>query len=700
MSDPRFAKLKTDPRFRRIRKKESKVVVDERFKSIFDEGDGKKNKKKAGRVDKYGRPLSDTHEQDTLRRFYRLENDEDGEKPEDVATKKVPDYARGAVLLESSDEEDEEERREDGEDSDTGGFVTLGRDVSRPIPLLANEDEEPEIDLNEDSLAEFDAQAAAYAKEHEKDDPAPEADRTRRLAVVNLDWDHVRAIHLYKVFSSLLSPTGAANAYTSSRPADTNKGKGVASRIVRGKVLSVRVYPSEFGKERLAREEKEGPPAELFKAGENGDDDKGRDLHETSNGDDYNEDALRKYQLDRLRYYYAIVDCDSVQTASYLYDELEGTELERSANVFDLSFVPEEMNFNDEFRDEATGELNVPYKGLEFVTDALRHSRVKLTWDEDDPERTLVTRRAFSRKEIDENDFKAYLASSSESEAEEDPSHPKKNKDRDRLRALLLSGGDDALPEGWDKGGDDGGADTDMEITFTPGLSESKGKGEDETTLDKYQRKMKEKKKKRKDEMKQKTHEQKVDNKKVKKGIEDDFFAADVDSDGEKAVVDADEEDVSPARKTQSTAEELALIAASDNPNGEAKHFDMKAVLKAEKSKGKKRKGKKKGKDVDEEKEIQEDFAIDVKDDRFTALHEDHTFAIDPSNPHYKKTKSMSALLEERSKRQHNKQSPIDTAYSTSNSTSTPQTNLKSLVESVKRKSAGVGGGLGKRRKL
>ena len=46
MSDPRFARLKTDPRFRRIRKKEAKVVVDERFKSIFDEGKGKKKDKK------------------------------------------------------------------------------------------------------------------------------------------------------------------------------------------------------------------------------------------------------------------------------------------------------------------------------------------------------------------------------------------------------------------------------------------------------------------------------------------------------------------------------------------------------------------------------------------------------------------------------------------------------------------------------
>jgi hypothetical protein len=46
MSDPRFARLKTDPRFRRPRKHQSKVVVDERFKEIFDEKPKKNTKGK------------------------------------------------------------------------------------------------------------------------------------------------------------------------------------------------------------------------------------------------------------------------------------------------------------------------------------------------------------------------------------------------------------------------------------------------------------------------------------------------------------------------------------------------------------------------------------------------------------------------------------------------------------------------------
>ena len=44
--------------------------------------------------------------------------------------------------------------------------------------------------------------------------------------------------------------------------------------------------------------------------------------------------------------------CDTVEAAAFLISELNGTELERSANVFDLSFVPDDMTFDNEFRYE------------------------------------------------------------------------------------------------------------------------------------------------------------------------------------------------------------------------------------------------------------------------------------------------------------------------------------------------------------
>jgi hypothetical protein len=266
----------------------------------------------------------------------------------------LPDRARGAVLLESSDEEEEEENSEDDD-----GFVHLGHSESKPINVP---DEELEIDLDETNFADLDAQAEAFIKADKERAVESETEPTRRLAVVNLDWDNVKAIHLFKMFSSLV---------TSALPSTGDKR--TSKSTTRGQVLNVRIYPSDFGRERMAKEEREGPPAELFKKPkefEHEDEVNEQNIYETGDAvDEVDEDALRKYQLERLRYrpsrcnvcgefvdrrcnryYYAIVECDTPNTASHVFNELDGTELERSANVFDMRFVPDEMIFDQEFR--------------------------------------------------------------------------------------------------------------------------------------------------------------------------------------------------------------------------------------------------------------------------------------------------------------------------------------------------------------
>ncbi|KAL5534354.1 hypothetical protein ACEPAG_816 [Sanghuangporus baumii] len=755
MSDPRFARLRTDPRFRRPKKNNQKVVVDERFKAIFEDDGSKKSSSKGGRVDKYGRPISDTHEKEDLRRFYRLEGQEDEDvKDAEDKNKQIIDYARGQVLLESSDEENDNDDQSANQESGVDdGEVILGRHASKPIPVLAeDEDDYLEVDLNEDEVAyaDLDAQAAAYNEQHATNDedavngeePEHTGIKTNRIAVVNLDWDHVRASHLFKIFSSLVSPTApsaavAVNATTASTTTSANNGDGdgktsSAAKIIRGKVLSVRVYPSEFGKERLKREEEEGPPKEIYKKSRR--DDVLGSLVQEDEGDPYDEKALRKYQLERLRYYYAIVTCDTVEAAAHIVSELDGTELERSANVFDLSFVPDDMTFDDDFRDEATSATEVSsttYKPLDFSTDALRHSRVTLKWDEDDPERNKVLRRTLSKKEIEEDDFRAYIASSSSEDEEEEnePKNSSKSKaERERLRKLLLGGGgandqEDANPFV----DEDKGAEGDVEITFMPGLSLANANAGDETTIEAYRRKQKEKRLAKKKEKKEKENQGGDKEKDVKskknKSIDDDFFAAGSESeDSEEGREDLDSRKISKKSKSTkdreeeskasvdvesrpATEAELSLLVAPDDVSSERKHFDMKVVLKAEKAKRKRRdrkKKKNKGTGRDDEDEIQEDFQIDVKDERFKALHEDHTFAIDPSNPHFQKTKSMAALLEERARRQSGKEFASETKSSSpKNDNSTPSQSLQSLVESVKRKSSGVEGkGVGKRRKL
>jgi hypothetical protein len=290
---------------------------------------------------------------------------------------------------------------------------------------------------------------------------------------------------------------------------------------------------------------------------------------------------------------------------------------------------------------------------------------VKLTWDDDDPERHQVTRRALTKREIEQGDFGNYVAgssaeSSSDSQCEDEGGSAnrkgnqkwkgkgKKDKkaERDKLRALLLSGNGDEMPEGWGAGDEIGNNnldDVDMEITFMPALSKKVG-GEDETTLERYQRRVREKRKKRKEE--------RVKGEEGEKARErDEFFEASGGSDGNDREEggarkgkktrpnDKERDKVDDPPREEATAAELALLVASDEPTDEPTHFNIKSVIKAERAKkgkgrGKGKKGKRGGME-EEDNEAQEDFVMNVKDERFKVLFEDHQFAVDPSNPQY-----------------------------------------------------------------
>lgn len=210
-----------------------------------------------------------------------MDDDEVGDKAETSGP--AIDYARGEALMESSSEEDN-----DSDDS-AAEEVVVGRQLAEPAvkPSRGKKATDPlEVDLDESTFAELDEQANEYSSAAPKDDSAPAAEATSRIAAVNLDWDHVTAAHLYRVAASVL-PSGGP-----------------------GKVLRVAVYPSDFGRERMEREEREGPPKELFKKGRGAradEVDSDEEVNEQNiftaqdGEDDYDDDALRQYQLDRLR---------------------------------------------------------------------------------------------------------------------------------------------------------------------------------------------------------------------------------------------------------------------------------------------------------------------------------------------------------------------------------------------------------------
>jgi hypothetical protein len=80
---------------------------------------------------------------------------------------------------------------------------------------------------------------------------------------------------------------------------------------------------------------------------------------------------------------------------------------------------------------------------------------------------------------------------------------------------------------------------------------------------------------------------------------------------------------------------------ADDDADNKIRHFNMNEIEKAEKAK---KKGKKNKKNVPV---VEDNFKIDTADPRFAKLYESHEFAIDPTNPRFKETAAMKALLEE-----------------------------------------------------
>lgn len=690
IADKRFASFETDPRFRLPSKKHAKTAIDKRFAGMLTDNDFTATSK----VDRYGRKLKSDSKKKALERLYRLEDEDEGEdesaEDDDIEAKEGEEEEEEDDV--DPDELVQRELRKAHEKYDPargGGFSSSESDSD------SDSSDDDSDDDSEDGAAEG-AEATPGDMQRFQDEQADvePGEVTRRIAVVNLDWDHVRSADLMALFSSFL-------------PAEE------------GRVERVSVYPSEFGRERMQQEEVEGPPKALFKNqkdksdsddseddSEDDDDEKIRnELVEEGNDEDFDSDALRAYQLDRLRYYYAVMTCSSPAAAKKVYDATDGTEYQSSSNFLDLRFVPDDVSFDaDEPRDECDA-VPEAYKPVEFVTNALQSSKVKLTWDmhPEEASRKDSIKRAFggSRNEIEESDLKAYLASDSEDDDDEDvvgeedqpveqgeedvPKLSKKELARKKMREALGLADEPASRS------KDGGPTGGMEVTFTPALSadnnnSSKAKKSDntaeETTIEKYKRKERERKEKKRQAAKAKRQgideetEQDSDIEVVVGGNGDDeaedlgfddpfFTSAGQDADAPSKTAQRKQDRL---KKRQAKESQAALLAAEKsrleavmNPSSTSKaqaerldHFDMADVVRSEKHRSKKgKRAEKKAAEVEARGATQAGFEMDVADDRFRAVFDSHEYAIDPSNPKFKGTEGMRRILEEGRRKRH-----------------------------------------------
>ncbi|KAI4381792.1 hypothetical protein MLD38_007831 [Melastoma candidum] len=132
-------------------------------------------------------------------------------------------------------------------------------------------------------------------------------------------------------------------------------------------------------------------PVVLFEDDSSDDDD--------SKEGDIDNEKLLAYERSRMRYYFAVVDCDSSGTADHLYMACDGGEFGRSPNVMDLRFIPDSMEFKHPPHDNTT-EVPENYDGKESETRALQQSKIDLTWDEDEPDRVKTLKRKFTADQL------------------------------------------------------------------------------------------------------------------------------------------------------------------------------------------------------------------------------------------------------------------------------------------------------------
>ena len=230
--DARFARLHYDPRFQRLPKKERKAVADDRFAAMHHDGAFNDD---ATVMDKRG---------------HALQQKRAPKKAKAKAAAALPAVATGAagkkagkakalpepVPLPAEDEEEEDYSDDEEELDDEEEFDDEGEEEEEDDDEGEGETSSAtESDVSDDEdEAEGDKSALVGWLEQSHGDGVPRvSDGTRRLAVVNLNWDHVRSVDILAVLRSFV-PAG-------------------------GRILSVTVYPSEFGEQRMAEEATVGP---------------------------------------------------------------------------------------------------------------------------------------------------------------------------------------------------------------------------------------------------------------------------------------------------------------------------------------------------------------------------------------------------------------------------------------------------------
>eukprot|EP00798_Chlamydomonas_sp_ICE-L_P030470 gene30470-35481_t len=371
------------------------------------DGSGGEKKKKKGKKGKEAEQVVEEEEEEEeelkgedAESEEEEEEEEEGGGIEDEARLRFM-RARGMIGGSSSDDSDDEGGEGESDDS------KLSKDSSES----SEEAEEEEEELDE---SEWGAGAMAANPNEE----IPTTEETRRIAIVDIDWEHVTAVDMYAVLNSF-------------KPLD-------------GQVKRVTVYPSDYGIERMAEEAELGPQRIFKPKAKKNKEGGGQESDEAS---------------------------DSETTSLHVYNECDGLEFERSACKFDLRFVADEQDFSERQIRDTANSIPSGYVAPDIFNMSLQHTDPKLTWDAEDDSRKKVLNRKMTQDEVKDADFAAYLGS--EEEDDEDFGEGiRQEEDAETLRASLLLGGGVDADNTSKAGGKSWGADEDADDEGEEGESD------------------------------------------------------------------------------------------------------------------------------------------------------------------------------------------------------------------------------------
>lgn len=376
-------------------------------------------------------------------------------------------------------------------------------------------------------------------------------------------------------------------------------------------------------------------------------------------------------------------------------------------------------------------------------------AKVELTWDENDVDRKELTEKVSSGKleDIPDAELRKYVAYSSEEDddedqndtqnatktsrkekngkkasngnLEEDPSESEGEEEEPSSKRDMISKYKDLLKGINEKENEKKNNRIEMEFSWGIGVNKEKPDSkskvepnqEDLTPFEKLIEKKRVQKKARKDEIKKlKKAQRKGSDESAGSESDDDLpdgidlndpyfaeeFATDEFADTKKPSNSkknkklkskkanngsGDEDQDSDAQKES----ELALMLDDDDDRA---HFSLKKIQENEnESKSRKRKKQLKAKkDGAKQNVMDDDFAIDVNDQRFSAIYSSHMYNIDPTDSHFKKTKAMDTLIQEKLKRKPNEFVATEVAQQPDLKKPKKDVALNMLVKSIKRK--------------